>query len=64
MMELMKKQDVSCPECHAGFRRIELTSIRGKRGEYRCPICDTLLESFDGSTKVAYRLTIQPERRG
>jgi hypothetical protein len=56
----MKKHDVTCPECHAGFRRIELVSRRGKLGEYHCPLCDTVLEVFDGSTEVAYRLTVQP----
>ena len=59
----MKKQDITCPECRAGFRRIELSSRRGERGEYRCPICDALLEVFDGSTEVAYRLTVQPARK-
>ena len=59
----MKKDDVSCPDCRAGFRRIELSSRRGERGEYRCPICDALLEVFDGSTEVAYRLTVQPARK-
>ena len=56
----MIKNDVSCPECNAGFRRIELVSRRSEPGEYRCPICDTPLETFDGSTQVAYRLTVPP----
>ena len=30
----MKKSDLTCPECGAGFRRIELTSKSGTRGEY------------------------------
>ena len=60
----MKKDDVTCPECGAGFRRLELTSQSGTRGEYRCPACDTVLEKFDGSALVAYRLTIQPSIRG
>ena len=59
----MKKDDITCPDCRAGFRRIELSSRRGARGEYHCPICDTLLEVFDGSTEVAYRLTVQPARK-
>jgi ssDNA-binding Zn-finger/Zn-ribbon topoisomerase 1 len=59
----MKKSDVTCPDCSAGFRRIELSSQEGEPGEYRCPICDELLEVFDGSTEVAYRLTVAPERR-
>jgi transposase-like protein len=61
--EFMKKNDVICPDCRAGFQRIEISSRRGERGEYRCPVCDTLLEVFDGSTKVACRLTVQPEVR-
>jgi transposase-like protein len=56
----MTKGDVICPECGAGFRRIELASQRGKKGEYRCPACDTLLERLTDEKLVAYRLTIQP----
>jgi uncharacterized Zn-finger protein len=59
----MKKGDVICPQCGAGFRRMELWSEPGQRGEYRCPVCDTALEIFDGSKLVAYRLTIQPSVR-
>jgi transposase-like protein len=60
----MKKDDVTCPECGAGYRRLELTSQPGAKGEYRCPACYTVLEKFDGSALVAYRLTIQPSPRG
>jgi hypothetical protein len=56
----MRKGDASCLECGAGFRRLELTSVTGKRGEFRCPLCDSLIEAWDGSTQVVYRLTIQP----
>jgi hypothetical protein len=28
----------------------------------RCPLCDTLLEVADGSTEIAYRLTVAPEK--
>jgi hypothetical protein len=56
----MRKNDVACRECGAGFRRIELTSEPGVKGQYRCPVCDTVLETFDGQKLVAYRLTIQP----
>jgi DNA-directed RNA polymerase subunit RPC12/RpoP len=56
----MKKGDVICSECGAGFRRLELTSQPGSKGEYRCPACGEVLEKFDGSAFVAYRLTIQP----
>ena len=56
----MMKADVTCPECRAGFRRIELVSTAGIRGQYSCPSCHTVLETFDGRHLVAYRLTVQP----
>jgi transposase-like protein len=59
----MKKGDVTCPNCGAGFRRLELSSQVGAKGEYRCPACDMALEVMDGSKLVAYRLTIQPSTR-
>jgi hypothetical protein len=58
----MKKSDITCPACHAGYRRIELTSRPGIKGEYRCLFCNEVLENLDGSTDVAIRLTVQPER--
>jgi len=58
----MRKGDVICPECNAGFRRIELDSRRGKAGEFHCPLCDQVLEVFDGSTEIVYRLTVAPEK--
>jgi DNA-directed RNA polymerase subunit RPC12/RpoP len=58
----MKKSDLICPNCHAGYRRIELTTRPGVKGEYRCLLCDQLLERFDGSTEIAIRLTVQPEK--
>lgn len=51
-----------CPACKAGFRRIELLSRSGSARDVRCPLCDALLEVVDGSTEVAYRLTVAPER--
>lgn len=57
----MQKADVTCPSCGAGFRRLELSSKPGTKGEYRCPACNTELEKLDGEHLVAYRLTIQPE---
>ncbi|QDW37708.1 hypothetical protein FFI89_011410 [Bradyrhizobium sp. KBS0727] len=59
----MKKSDVTCPECQAGYRRIELNSKPGTFGQFRCLTCDHLLETFDGSTNVALRLTVQPAKR-
>lgn len=60
----MKKSDVICPVCGAGFRRLELTSLPSTGGEYRCPACSEVLETFDRKNGkdafVAYRLTIQP----
>jgi transposase-like protein len=58
----MRKGDVICSDCSAGFRRIELDSRRGMAGEFRCPLCNYLFEVFDGSTEIAYRLTVAPER--
>jgi len=56
----MKKSDVTCSECGAGFRRLELGSQPGEKGEYRCPVCGSPLEVFDGTRLIAYRLTIEP----
>ena len=58
----MKKSDATCPVCGAGYRRVELHSKEGVKGEYRCLTCDTVLEVFDGKTEIAYRLTIAPEK--
>lgn len=59
----MRKSDVTCPECQAGYRRIELQSKPGTFGEFRCLTCDHLLETFDGSANVALRLTVQPAKK-
>ena len=58
----MKKSDVQCIDCGAAYRRIELVSRKGRSGSYHCVICGRLLETFDGSHEVAYRLTVNPER--
>jgi hypothetical protein len=58
----MRKSDVTSPKCNAGYRRIELMTRSGTRGEFHCLTCDNLLEVFDGSTEVALRLTVQPQR--
>jgi len=58
----MKRSDVTCPKCKAGYRRVELVSQGGIKGEFRCLLCDHLLEVFDGKTDVAIRLTVQPEK--
>ncbi len=58
----MRKSDVICPKCNAGYRRIELVSVGGNRGKFRCLLCNQVLEEFDGSTEVALRLTVQPEK--
>ena len=60
----MWKSDVTCPVCQAGYRRIELISKPGDSGEFRCLICDSVLEVFDGSTEIAFRLTVQPSSVG
>jgi hypothetical protein len=58
----MKKSDLTCSECHAGYRRIELVSQGGTKGEFHCLLCGHLLEVFDGKTDIAIRLTVQPEK--
>jgi rubredoxin len=58
----MHKSDVICPKCNAGYRRLQLFSQKGTAGEFRCRLCDHVLEVLDGSTFVAYRLTVQSER--
>ena len=58
----MKKSDVICEYCGAGYRRIELTSLKGEPGSYHCLVCKRVLEIFKGSTQVAYRLTVAPVR--
>jgi transposase-like protein len=58
----MRKSDVTCPKCKAGYRRIEFATRKGIKGEYRCLLCNHVLEVFDVSTEVAIRLTVQPER--
>ena len=59
----MKKSDVQCPDCGAGYRRIELASRPGTPGSrYTCLVCYRVLEAFDGEHEVAYRLTVNPER--
>ena len=58
----MKTSRATCSECGAGFRRLELASMPPSRGEYQCPVCGTVLEKFDGTAFVAYRLTVQAMR--
>jgi len=58
----MRSSDIICPQCNAGYRRIEVASSRRTKGEYRCLLCDHVLEVFDGSTEVGIRLTVQPEK--
>ena len=55
---IMRQSDVTCPKCHGGYRRIELVSRKGSKGEFHCVSCDQVLEVFDGSTYVAIRLTV------
>jgi len=62
IMPFMRKDDVICSECNAGFRRIEFASRSGEAGKFRCPLCNHVLEVFDGSSEVAYRLTVAPEK--
>lgn len=59
----MKTSDVTCPQCGAGFRRLELTSERGLQGKYYCPACGTLIEELGTAQLVLYRLTVQPSTK-
>jgi transposase-like protein len=56
----MKKSDITCSYCRAGYRRLELVSKKGTKGEFRCLLCDHVLEVLDGSTEISIRLTVQP----
>jgi len=56
----MKKGGTTCSNCGAGFQRLELLVEPGTKGEYRCPACNQVLETFDGSKFIGYRLTVQP----
>jgi transposase-like protein len=58
----MRSSDIICPQCKAGYRRIEVASGGRTRGEYHCLLCKHVLEVFDGSREVAIRLTVQPEK--
>lgn len=58
----MRSSDIICPQCRAGYRRIEVAAGSGTKGAYRCLLCDQVLEVFDGSREVAIRLTVQPEK--
>ena len=40
----MRSSDIICPQCKAGYRRIEVNSGRRTTGEYRCLLCDHVLE--------------------
>ena len=59
----MRKSDLICSNCGAGYRRLELESKPGAKGQFRCLTCNEVLEVFDGSRDVAIRLTIQPTKR-
>jgi hypothetical protein len=58
----MRKSDVTCPKCKAGYCRLELVSKKGIRGDYRCLFCDHVLEVMKGCTEIAIRLTVQPRQ--
>jgi rubredoxin len=58
----MWKSDIICPGCGAGYRRIEITSVKGAKGEYRCITCGYVLEVFDGAFEVLIRLTVPPAK--
>jgi len=47
-------------QCRFPPDRIDVTARIA--GEFHCPLCDHVLEVFDGSTEIAYRLTVAPEK--
>ena len=49
----MKVGDVNCPECNAGFRRIELSSSDGRAERVPLSVCDNLIEVSDASKEVS-----------
>ena len=40
----------------------EAYAVGVEAGEFRCPLCDRLLETSDGSAEIVYRLTVAPEK--
>ncbi|WP_225117229.1 zinc-ribbon domain-containing protein [Bradyrhizobium sp. BRP22] len=62
ILSRMLKSDVQCPRCEAGYRRIEVESLPGRPGEFRCLVCNEVLERYSGTPYVAHRLTVQPEK--
>jgi transposase-like protein len=60
MIPGMHKSDVQCPDCRAGYRRVELSSRKGQAGTFHCKVCNGALEVFDGTHEIAYRLTVLP----
>lgn len=57
---MMKIDDVTCCHCGAGFLRIELRTGQSAGTEYRCPVCDSVIEVFHSDCLIAYRLTEHP----
>jgi hypothetical protein len=45
----MWKSDIICSECGAGYRRIEIASVKRAKGEYRAKYAGM---SFDGTFEV------------
>jgi hypothetical protein len=57
----MKKTDVTCSECGAGFVRVEIdATANAPQGAYHCSACGHLLEQFLDGKIVAYRMTVRP----
>jgi transposase-like protein len=54
MFPAMRKSDITCPECKAGYRRIDLISKKAAKSAFRCLWCNHLLEVFDGSTESGH----------
>jgi hypothetical protein len=61
----MKKTNITCPGCGAGFARIELNAKpSAPQGAYHCPACGQMLEQLPESNFVGYRMTVSPTIKG
>jgi len=54
--------DIACPAraLQGGLSARGTCFAQGQPGTYHCKVCNSLLQEFDGSQEVAYRLTVHP----
>jgi hypothetical protein len=62
-IQMVWKSDIVCSGCGAGYRRVGLATVKGTKGEYRCLICNHVLEVFDESFGILICLTIPSQHR-